>query len=195
MAGPSPRMLLTAMLAAAFAYGCTPVEVAVGAGAATGVAAAQERGIVASAKDTAISFQIQELWFRTDHVMFGKLSTSVSEGRALVTGKVQDPEMRVEAIKLAWQVEGVKEIINEIEVVNTSSMADSARDLWITTQLRGYLTFDKDIRSINYSIDTVNGTVYLMGIARDQAELDRVTNHARNLSYVRRVVSYVRVQA
>jgi osmotically-inducible protein OsmY len=127
--------------------------------------------------------------------MFGKLSTSVSEGRALVTGKVQDPEMRVEAIKLAWQVEGVKEVINEIEVVNTSSITDSARDFWITTQLRGHITFDKDIRSINYSIDTVNGTVYLMGIARTQAELDRVTNHARNLAYVKRVVSYVRVEA
>ncbi|MBL8687969.1 MAG: BON domain-containing protein [Rhodospirillaceae bacterium] len=195
MAVPGPRTLMVAILAAALTYGCSPVEVAVGAGAATGVAASQERGILTSAKDTAISFQIQELWFRTNHEMFGKLSTSVSEGRALLTGKVQDPEMRVEAVKLAWQVDGIAEVINEIEVVNTGSLVDSARDFWITTQLRGHLTFDKDIRSINYSIDTVNGTVFLMGIARDQAELDRVTNHARNLAYVRRVVSYVRVAA
>lgn len=183
------------VLATAIIPACTPVDMAVGAGAATGVAASQERGIVTSAKDTAISFQIQELWFRTNYEMFGKLSTSVSEGRALLTGKVQDPEMRVEAVKLAWQVDGVAEVINEIEVVNTGSLADSARDFWITTQLRGHLTFDKEIRSINYSIDTVNGTVFLMGIARSQAELDRVTNHARNLAYVRRVVSYVRVAA
>ena len=183
------------VLATAIIPACTPVDMAVGAGAATGVAASQERGIVTSAKDTAISFQIQELWFRTNYEMFGKLSTSVSEGRALLTGKVQDPEMRVEAVKLAWQVDGIAEVINEIEVVNTGSLADSARDFWITTQLRGRLTFDKDIRSINYSIDTVNGTVFLMGIARNQAELDRVTNHARNLAYVRRVVSYVRVTA
>ena len=183
------------VLATAIIPACTPVEVAVGAGTATGVAASQERGIVTSAKDSAISVQIQELWFRTNYEMFGKLSTSVSEGRALLTGKVQDPEMRVEAVKLAWQVDGIAEVINEIEVVNTGSLADSARDFWITTQLRGRLTFDKDIRSINYSIDTVNGTVFLMGIARSQAELDRVTNHARNLAYVRRVVSYVRVAA
>jgi osmotically-inducible protein OsmY len=183
------------VLATAIIPACTPVEVAVGAGTATGVAASQERGIVTSAKDSAISVQIQELWFRTNYEMFGKLSTSVSEGRALLTGKVQDPEMRVEAVKLAWQVDGIAEVINEIEVVNTGSLADSARDFWITTQLRGRLTFDKDIRSINYSIDTVNGTVFLMGIARNQAELDRVTNHARNLAYVRRVVSYVRVTA
>ncbi|MBM3546401.1 MAG: BON domain-containing protein [Alphaproteobacteria bacterium] len=191
MAAPSLRPLL--ILVVSLLVACSPLEIGVGAGAATGVAAAQERGLVTTAKDTAISIQIQELWFRTDHEMFGKLSTSVSEGRALITGKVQDPEMRVEAIKLAWQVDGIKEVINEIEIVNAGSMIDSARDFWITTQLRGLITFDKDVHSINYSIDTVNGTVYLMGIARSQAELDRVTNHARNLAYVKRVVSYVRV--
>jgi len=193
MAVPSLRPFLIAILASLAA--CSPLEIGIGAGAATGVAAAQERGLVTSAKDTAISIQIQELWFRTNYEMFGKLSTSVSEGRALLTGKVEDPEMRVEAVRLAWQVEGLREVINEIEVVNTSSMIDSARDFWITTQLRAQITFDKDVHSINYSIDTVNGTVFLMGIARNQAELDRVTNHARNLAYVRRVVSYVRVLA
>jgi osmotically-inducible protein OsmY len=183
------------ILAVGLLAACSPLELGVGAGAAAGVAASQERGLAGTARDTAISVQIQELWFRTNYEMFGKLSTSVSEGRALLTGKVQDPEMRVEAVRLAWQVEGIKEVINEIEVVNTGSMADSARDFWITAQLRAQITFDKDVHSINYSIDTVNGTVFLMGIARSQAELDRVTNHARNLAYVRRVVSYVRVSA
>lgn len=189
-----PRSL-AALIAAALLSACSPVEMVVGAGAATGVAASQERGLAGTARDTALSAQIQELWFRTNHEMFGKLSCTVTEQRALLTGKVQDPEMRVEAVKLAWQVPGVAEVINEIEVVNTSSLADSARDYWITAQLRGQLTFDKDVRSINYSIDTVNGTVFLMGIARSQAELDRVTNHARNLAYVKRVVSYVRIAA
>ncbi len=187
--------LTIATVIAALATACTPIDAVIGAGTTTGVAAAQERGLIGAARDTALSAQIQELWFRTDHLMFGKLSSTVSEQRALLTGKVQDPEMRVEAVKLAWQVQGVAEVINEIEVVNTSSLADSARDYWITAQLRGHLTFDKDIRSINYPIDTVNGTVFLMGVARNQAELDRVTNHARNLAYVRRVVSYVRVAA
>ena len=162
--------------------------------AATGVAAAQERGLTGTTRDTALSAAIQELWFRTNFDMFSKLSSTVTEQRALLTGKVQDPEMRVEAVKLAWQVQGINEVINEIEVTDTSSLVDSARDYWITTQLRARITFDKDVKSINYSIDTVNGVVFLMGIARDQAEHDRVTNHARNLAYVRRVVSYVRIR-
>jgi osmotically-inducible protein OsmY len=92
---------------------------------------------------------------------------------------------------MAWQIEGVREVIDEIEVADRAGVLDGARDYWITTQLRVALTVDRDVSAINYSIDTVNGTVYLMGIARDQAELDRVTNHARNMSYVRRVMSYV----
>lgn len=194
MAMSGPRILLALAAVAVLEAGCTPVDLVIGGVAATGVAAAQERGLTGTARDTALSAAIQELWFRTNFDMFSKLSSTVTEQRALLTGRVQDPEMRVEAVKLAWQVQGINEVINEIEVTDTSSLVDSARDVWITTQLRTRITFDQEVRSINYSIDTVNGVVFLMGIARDQAEHDRVTNHARNLAYVRRVVSYVRIR-
>lgn len=194
MASTAKTWILSILLPAAMAAGCTPVDMAVGAGAATGVAAAQERGVAGTARDTALSTAIQELWFRTNYDMFAKLSCTVTEQRALLTGKVQDPEMRVEAVKLAWQVTGINEVINEIEVTDKSSLVDSARDYWITAQLRARLTFDQNVRSINYSIDTVNGTVFLMGIGRNQTEIDLVTNHARNLAYVKRVISYVRIR-
>jgi len=69
-----------------------------------------------------------------------------------------------------------------------------ARDKWVTAQLRLKITFDGKVKSINYAIDTVNGTVYLMGIAQSQGELDRVQNHARAIDYVRRVISHVRIK-
>ncbi len=47
---------------------------------------------------------------------------------------------------------------------------------------------------MNYSIETVNGVVYLIGVAQSQEELDRVINHARQISYVRRIVSHVRIK-
>ncbi len=185
--------VLLAAAAAMLLSGCVPIVV--GAGATAGVGAAQDRGLQGSARDTWLSTQIQEKWFATNFDMYAKLSVTVSEGRALLTGTVQDPEMRVEAVRLAWQIEGLTEVINEIEVLDKSTLVDSARDYWITTQLRTKLLFASDVKSINYSIDTVNGTVFLMGIARSQAELDIVSNHARNLAYVRRVVSYVRFRA
>ena len=85
-------------------------------------------------------------------------------------------------------------MINEIKVTEEGSVGNYARDVWISTQLRTKILFDKEISSINYNIETVDQTVYLMGIAQDQAELDRVTAHARNLAHVRKVISHVRIK-
>ena len=126
--------------------------------------------------------------------MFSKLNLTVQDGHVLITGIVDNPDMRVEAVRLAWQADGVSRVINEIQIKEERSWATFARDNWITTQLRGKITFDKNIQSINYSIDTVEGVVYLMGVGQDQAEIDRVIDHARNIAYVTQVVSYVRVR-
>ncbi len=125
--------------------------------------------------------------------MFAKLDLTVNEGRVLITGIVQNPEARVEAVRLAWQPKGVKQVINEIRVDKSEGFTGYARDTWITARLRTAITFDKHISSINYTIDTVAGTVYLMGAAQSQAELDRVTRTARTIPDVKRVVSYVRI--
>lgn len=182
------------MAAAALALvGCSTTGVAVGAGAATAVAASEERGLSGAVSDTAIEAQINALLLQRDFETFRKVGVKSYERRVLLTGQVQRPEMRLDAVRLAWQVRGVKEVINEIEVTDAGGAEAYAHDVWISTQLRSKLLIDKEILSINYSVETVGGTVYLMGFARSSEELARVEAHARNLGYVRRVVSYVRV--
>jgi osmotically-inducible protein OsmY len=189
------RARLSVLSAAAIAMltmgGCAPLIVG-GAATTAVVAASQPRGIGGAISDTEIQAQINHFWFQHSIDMHSRLSTNVNQGTVLLTGRAKDPEMRLDAVRLAWQANGVKEIINEIVVDDGSTLTDSARDTWIGTQLRSKLMFDRDISSINYSIETVNGVVYLMGNARDPAELERVTGHARSLPYVKRVVSYVR---
>lgn len=171
---------------------CTPVGAVVGAGATVGVASQQEGGVKAAADDVRIKTLISEKWFQYKVDTFSKLSTTVDQGRVLITGVVQNPDDRVEAVRLAWQVKGVKQVINEIRVADSDGVPGFVRDTWITTRLRTELTFTKNISAINYSIDTVQGTVYLMGVARDQAELDRVIAVARSIPNVKQVVSYVK---
>ncbi|KJB97146.1 hypothetical protein N826_29875 [Skermanella aerolata KACC 11604] len=184
--------LLTAAAAAMLMMsGCAPLIVG-GAATTAVVAASQPRGLGGAISDTEIQAQINHFWFQHSTDMHSRLSTNVNQGTVLLTGRAKDPEMRLDAVRLAWQANGVKEIINEIVVDDGSTLTDSARDTWIGTQLRSKLMFDRDVSSINYSIETVNGVVYLMGNARDPAELERVTGHARSLPYVKRVVSYVR---
>lgn len=172
--------------------GCA--EAVIGGAAATGVAASQERGLGGAAGDLQIRSEINYLWLRHDEKMYVAVGLNVHEGRVLLTGKVPTPQARVDAVRLAWQAKNVKEVINEIQVEQTGGISEYASDAWISNQLRARLLFDADVSSINYSVVTVSGTVYLMGIARSQAELDRVTTHARNIGNVRRVISYVRVK-
>lgn len=171
---------------------CGAVGLAAGAGAAVGIASQQEGGVSSAASDVRIKAMIADKWFKYKVDTFSKLSTTVDQGRVLITGIVQNPDDRVEAVRLAWQVEGVKQVINEIRVAESEGVPGYVRDTWITTRLRTELTFTKDISAVNYTIDTVQGTVYLMGVARNQAELDRVIEVARGVPNVKQVVSYVK---
>jgi osmotically-inducible protein OsmY len=171
---------------------CAPAGLAVGAAAGVGVAAAQEGGVSGAVSDIAIKTKISDRWFKYNLETFAKLNLTVDQGRVLITGVVQNPDMRVEAVRLAWQVEGVKQVINEIRVANSDGFPGYVRDEWITTRLRTAITFDKDVRSVNYSIDTVQGTIYLMGAAYSQMELNRVIEIARTIPNVKQVISYVK---
>ena len=169
--------------------GCN--EFLIGAAATTGIAIAEERSVGDAVDDLTIRTELNHLFFRDDVELYQNVSFSVIEGRVLLKGTVPTPEDRIHALRLAWQAAGVREVINEIQVTDDSDILNYARDAWISTQLRGTLLVDTDILSINYSIETVNGTVYLMGIAQDQAELTRAIEHARSIEDVKRVVSHV----
>lgn len=176
------------------AAGCGIVGLAAGAGATIGVAAAQEGGLKGATTDVSIRVAITDLWLKHDPNMYRRLTLTVREGRVLVTGAVPNPDMRVDAIRLAWQAEGVRQVINEITIDKGGGVTGYVSDSWITGTIKTHLTFDKYIQSINYTIDTEQGTVYIMGIAQDQTELDRVLSYARNTKYVKNVVSYVRLR-
>lgn len=182
---------LALLVAAVSAGGCVPVVVGGAVVGATVVA--QERSVATAIDDSIIQGDIGNRLLEFDLKVFGAVDIEVVEGKVLLTGIVAEPQNRVDAARIAWQPDGVAEVINEIEVADDSTLSDAARDAWITTKLRARIIGDGEIYSVNYTIDTVNGAVYLMGIAQDQAELDRVVAHARDVGYVRRVVPYVRV--
>ncbi|MDH5747928.1 MAG: BON domain-containing protein [Rhodospirillales bacterium] len=184
----SLAVLVSAMLSA-----CSVTGVAIGAGAGVGVAAYEERGLAGAAKDLKITAGVLEKWIMFDHTLSTKVGVEVYEGRALLTGAVVDPKTRADAVRLAWEVPGVRDVLNEIQVSDTGAI-DFARDSWITAQIKSKITFDSAISAINYEVETVNATVYLIGIAKNQSELDRVIGHARSISYVKQVISHVRVK-
>ena len=152
--------------------GCA--SLAISAGATVAAAAADERGVTGTASDLAIATAITALWIRNDSGLVKELDMTVSEGRVLLTGTVATQARRLEAVRLAWRASGVKTVINEIEVRRAGGIGGYARDGWITAQLVSRLSFDREVDSINYTVETVNRIVYLMGITQDQSEIDRI---------------------
>lgn len=190
------RPLLNVLILAAMGgmlSGCAATVV--GAGASAGVAAAEERGIEGAIDDLKIRTEINHLWFQKDVEMYRKVTLNISEGRVMLTGVVPADSARADAVRLSWQVSGVKEVLNEIKVLPAGESGwDQATDLWIQNKLKARLLTDGDVKNINYIIDVTDSVVYLLGIAQSSTELDRVIAHARDTSGVKRVISHVRLK-
>ena len=169
--------------------GCAPAVVGVGTAAVA--ASSTEKGITTSVSDGLVFTKIQDNFLKTDATLSQFVDVNVNDGAVLLTGKVKTPEEKVLATKLTWEVRGVREVVNEIQVTDKSSIKDVAKDLAASAQLRGKLIADNSVSSLNFSIDVVNGTVYLSGVAADAEEMNRVVSHARELRFAQQVVNYI----
>lgn len=171
--------------------GCAPVAVFGGA-TTLGSSLSEERSMKAIVDDAATKAEINALWFDFDPAISEMVELSVREGRVLLTGSVDKPQRQIDAVRLAWKVNGVREVIDETKLGQGGGIGGYAGDTWVTTQLKAEFLFEPEILSVNYNIKTVKGTVYLIGIAQNQQELDRALELARRVGGVKEVVNYMR---
>ncbi len=190
-AGPCRAMAAAlALFAAAGLGGCSPYGVAGSVGAKAATAALQERGFSGTVDDARIRLWINHYWLQRSEEMYAKVGLNVHEGRVLLTGALADPALRHDAVRLAWQAEGVKQVIDEIQP-DEGGFDDIARDAWITGRLNTRLTLEPKVPAINYAVTTTNRVIFLFGIARNQGEHRLVIELAGEIPYARRVVSHV----
>tara|TARA_B110000093_G_scaffold175054_1_gene208964 strand:+ start:138 stop:647 length:510 start_codon:yes stop_codon:yes gene_type:complete len=154
----------------------------------------EERSFNNYVADTIILAQLKNEYFTNNENIFFFVSVDVLEGRVMLTGSVEQIDERIEATKLAWGIEGVNEVINEIQISNDEDILDYADDLVMKTKINAKLLLEKSILSLNYSIEVVNGVVYLIGIAQNQKELDAVIEISKKTYGVTSVISYVRLK-
>ena len=181
--------ILLLLLAATGLSGCATAVLGVGTAAVA--ASTTEKGLTTSVNDAAIVTKIKDRFIQSNFSLVTAADVSVNDGSVLMTGKVKTPEEKVQATRIAWEIKGVREVVNELQVSDTSSLKDLAKDLAASATLRGKLIADGDISSLNFNIDVVNGTIYLSGIAADAAEMNRVVAHAQEVRFTRKVVNYI----
>ena len=163
----------------------------VGVGTAAVAASTTEKGFSTSVSDGVIFAKLKDRFIQVNASLLTSIDVTVNDGAVLFTGKVKTPEDKVEATKLAWEIKGVREVVNELQIIDNSSIKDLAKDLAATATLRGKMIADEDISSLNFSIDVVNGIVYLSGVASTPEEMNKVVSHAKNLRFAQKVVSYI----
>ena len=167
------------------------IETAVGLGTAAVAASTTEKGFSTSVSDTVIEAKLTDKFIKNDASLVTGVESSVSNGAVLMTGKLDTQDQKILATRLAWEIKGVREVINEIQIVSENSLKTTAKDLAASAQLRAALIGDQEISSLNYSIDVVNGIVYLSGVAANEKERERVITHAQALRFAKKVVNYI----
>ena len=119
------------------------------------------------------------------------ISTKVLDGRIFLTGKVEEPEEKLRLTKLAWETKGVRSVRNDIKIKEDFNLAQSAKDLLITSQLRAALIFNKNIKAANYQIDTYKKKIFIYGISLTTDERKEVINEAKEILDVEDVIASI----
>ena len=185
-----PSLVAIAALSTLPLGGC--VVAAVGAVGAGAVATVQERSIGTAIDDAGAGAEIKAKLVSRGG--YGEVNVKVTDHVALLTGRVLTPEMRVVAEQVAWSSSRVHDVANELNIEPAGGFRANASDAWITTKARTSLTTSRAVRGLNFSIETYNGIVYLMGIARTQAELEEAARRVSYIKGVNEVVSYVKIK-
>ncbi len=173
-----------------FLSGCA--SAIVGGAATLGLAGAQERSIKDAAIDLEIELLIQDNMFREDtEKMFSAIDVIVIEQRVLLVGNVVNEKIRDKAAAIAWETNKVKEVLNEVTINKNLNLVSSAKDARISLNLSGLLIGDSNISDINFSHSVSGQTIYIIGIAENDSELNNVLNHARTIQGVKKVVSHI----
>ena len=119
------------------------------------------------------------------------IDTQVLDGRFFLTGKVENPEEKLQLTKLAWETLGVRSVRNDIKIKEEFNFKQSAKDLLITSQLRAAIILNKKIKATNYQIDTYKKKIFIYGIAITEDEKDEVLKEAKEIIDVKDVIASI----
>jgi osmotically-inducible protein OsmY len=156
----------------------------------------REKTFKNTAEDIDITFSILKTFSLEKLKIPGNsIDVMVNEKRVLLSGIVSDHKMVDKAEELAWQARNVKEVINEIQVAKNKSKLNGfktySKDASITSQIEAKVLLVKDVSTMNIKINTVNSVVYLLGVAKSNYEINKITKLAAKIAGVKKVISHI----
>ena len=169
-------------------------QVIIGGATSTSMVIVQERSPKQAAIDILIKAKIEESMFSNDYDnLFSKVRVIVYEGRVLLVGTVTGDSIKEKANQISWDTKNVKEVANYI-TIGRNDLIDYVKDTRISLELRAKMLTDKEVSEVNFSVTTENRILYLVGIAQDNKELNKVLKHASNIAGVKKIINLIKLK-
>ena len=158
----------------------------------TGVSVALDpRSLGTQIDDSVMQKNLSTRLILRDKSYFLSINTKVLDGRIFLTGKLKNPEEKLQITKLAWEIAGVRSVKNDIKIKEDFNFKKSAKDLLITSQLRTAIIFNKKVKATNYQIDTYKKKIFIYGIAITAEERNEVIKEAKEILDVKEVIASI----
>ena len=164
-----------------------------GVGAIAFSSSAQEKGLGTSINDKVIYVKLRNAIYDWNPSVSENISLSVDNGSILVTGKLKNIDTKVQLTKIIWEINGVKEVNNKVQISETNNFKNIAKDLASLGEIKARLMASKKLNSLNYSIDVVNNIAYISGVASSEEEISIVTQIAQEARFIKEVQNFVKV--
>lgn len=177
-----------------FLYSCSPAGILASGGATTMVVAEGDRSLGTVVDDATIKLNLSTKLLNSNSSLFININSNVLEGRVLLTGIVETQEIRIDAVRQVWEIKGVKEVINEIQIGNKTTIKEYANDLWINTQVKGLAAKTVGLRALSYNFETIRGKVYIAGITSRPEQLEAILQSTKTIKGVKEIINYVIVK-
>ena len=169
-------------------------QVIVGGATSTSMIIVQERSSKQAAIDILIKAKIEEAMFSSDYdKLFSKVRVIVYEGRVLLVGTVVEESIKETANQISWNTKNVNEVANYI-TIGKNDLIDYVKDTRISLELRAKMLTDKKVSEVNFSVTTENRILYLVGVAQNNKELNKVIEHASNIAGVKKIVNLIKLK-
>jgi hyperosmotically inducible periplasmic protein len=132
--------------------------------------------------------QIWTTYALSPYLRANDLSVTVHDGKATLTGKVNEDVNKDLAKEIALGVSGIEEVDNQIEVLSdytpapatTRSYGEIVDDASISTAIKSKLIWSKNTQGQDTEVTTIGGKVTLKGTAESAAAKDLVGRMALN---------------
>jgi len=161
------------------------------AGSLVGSASTSTRGFSGTIEDTYLMSKIVSKITLMKLSNFSNITVSVVNGKVLLAGNIQNQEKRLELIKKVWWIDGVKEVYNELEIGPQISFSEKTEDFIFEVKINNRLLLEPGIFSNNYSVNVVNGNVYVMGISSNIEEKTKIENFLKNMNDIKKLILLV----